>query len=274
RRDGDDVERSDRQRDRREVLLGIERQLGEQRWVHHVGAERDEQRVAVRRRAGGLRRADIAGRAGDVLDIKLFAEMLGELLRGEPRENVGRAAGLERHDDAHRPRRPRLRRGVTRECRECGGTCQQLENLSARSIHGASLTRGATGRYGMGKAQNRGDSVATPAKNLVITSGSPRGPLPSWPVQFLRYISHVFLDRNLRGVVRIFPALLSKGRALETILRTERGVASRGSGSPPLATGGRHLALRHYPPRAGGSVADPDASPVREPRAPGPKSPR
>src|SRR5262249_52965321 len=80
--------------------------------------------------------------------------------------------------------------------------------------------------------------------------------------------------RNLRSVVRIFPALLSKGRALETILRTERGVASRGSGSQPPATGARHLAPRHYAPRARRPLAHPDASPGREPRAPGPKSPR
>src|SRR5262245_27726299 len=272
--DDNDVERSNRQRDRREVLLGIERQLGEQRRVHDVGAERNEQRVAVRRRASGLRRADIAGRAGDVLHIKLLAEMLGELLRSKTREYVGRAAGLERHDDAHRPRRPRLRRCVARERRQRGGARQQLENLSARRIHGASLTRGANGRYGMGKHRTAGDFPWLPSKNPVIPSSSPRGPLPFPAGSIFRYILHFYLDCNLRSVVRIFPALLSKGRALETILRTERGVASRGSGSQPLATGARHLALGHYAPSARSQLAHPDASPAREPRAPGPNTPR
>ena len=140
--DDNDVERSDRQRDRSEVSVGIEREFGEQRRVDDEGAKRNEQRVAVGRCAGRLRRADIAGRAGDVLDIELLAEMLGEFLRSKARENVGRAAGLKRHDDAHWPRRPGLRPRAARERRERGGARQQLENLSTRMAHRASLARG------------------------------------------------------------------------------------------------------------------------------------
>jgi hypothetical protein len=107
--DGHKIGRGDRERHRREILVGIERQLGKQRGIHDVGAERDQQRIAVGRRPRRLGGADIAGRAGDVLDIELLAEMLGELLRGKARENVGRTAGLERDDDADRPARASLR---------------------------------------------------------------------------------------------------------------------------------------------------------------------
>jgi hypothetical protein len=49
----------------------------------------------------GLAGADVAGGAGDVLDIKPLAEMLAELLRHEPRKRVGNAAGRKRNDHPH-----------------------------------------------------------------------------------------------------------------------------------------------------------------------------
>jgi len=49
--------------------------------------------------------AVVAAAAGNILHIELLSELLGELLRRDPSENVGRTAGNERHDDAHRPRR-------------------------------------------------------------------------------------------------------------------------------------------------------------------------
>src|SRR5260221_12885412 len=71
------------------------------------------------------------------------------------------------------------------------------------------------------------------------------------------------------------PALLGKGRALETILRTEQGVASCGSGSHPLPRGGRKAASRALRPgREELAGTDPDASPVREARHRSPKPPR
>src|SRR6516162_9930898 len=54
------------------------------------------------KRARGLAHAEIAAGAGDVLDVKLFAELLRQFLRNQPSDDVGDASGRERHDDLHR----------------------------------------------------------------------------------------------------------------------------------------------------------------------------
>jgi hypothetical protein len=82
-----------------------------------VRTEGEQQRVTVGGRARRLSGADVAARARDVLDIELPAEMLAKFLRGEPCEDVGRAAGRERHDDAHRARGIGLRAHDAREGR-------------------------------------------------------------------------------------------------------------------------------------------------------------
>jgi hypothetical protein len=143
----DKVGRRDRQRHRREILVGIERQLGKQRGVDDVGAKRNQQRVAVGRRPRRLRGAHVAGRAGDVLNIELLAEMVGELLRGKARENVGRAAGLERDDDAHRAARPRLGARAGGPGRERGRTRQETQTSPALHVHWESLARAAVAGY-------------------------------------------------------------------------------------------------------------------------------
>src|SRR5262249_34841192 len=97
-----------------------------------------------------LRGPDVAGRAGDVLDIELLAEMLGELLRGKARENVGRAAGLERDDDAHRPARPSLGARAGGPGRERGRTREETQKSPALRFHCESLARGAVAGYGVG----------------------------------------------------------------------------------------------------------------------------
>src|SRR5213076_1441845 len=62
-------------------------------------------------------------------------------------------------------------------------------------------------------------------------------------------------------------AVLVKGRVLETILNTEQGVASCGSGSQPLPREVRDPARRALRPgREELAVTDPDAIPVREAR--------
>ena len=61
--------------------------------------------MPVGRRPCGLRGADVAAAAADVLHVELLPELLGELLRRDPSEYVGRTARSERHDDAHRPHR-------------------------------------------------------------------------------------------------------------------------------------------------------------------------
>jgi hypothetical protein len=62
-----------------------------------------QDRVAVGRRLRRTAAAGIAAGAADILDIELLASLLGQLLRHQTREHVGRAARRERHDHAHRP---------------------------------------------------------------------------------------------------------------------------------------------------------------------------
>src|SRR5262249_18507345 len=132
-----DVGRGDRQRDRGEVLVGVELQFGKKRRVHDVGAECNEEGVAVRCRTRRLGGTDIAGRACEVLDIELLAEMLGELLRGEPRENVGRAARREWNDHADRPRRIGLRSCNPGCGRQYDSARGQMEKLPTGKLHWA-----------------------------------------------------------------------------------------------------------------------------------------
>src|SRR5947208_9227314 len=70
-------------------------------------------------------------------------------------------------------------------------------------------------------------------------------------------------------------AVLVKGRVLETILNTEQGVASCGSGSQPLSREVRDPARRALRPgREELAVTDPEAILVREARDRSPKPPR
>jgi len=81
---------------------------------------------------------------------------------------------------------------------------------------------------------------------------------------------HFLVDFYLEIVVERSSLAHLKGRALETILRTERGVASRGGGSqpPPREAGNRPPG--HYDPGARSSLA----AQVRGARSRRPKSPR
>jgi hypothetical protein len=101
-----------------EILVGVERDLLEHRRVDDEIVDGDQDRIAVGRHPCRLRRADIARRAGDVLNQEIAAEVFGQPLGDEAGREVGRAAGRERHDDAHRPRRIGLR-----PCRGCRGGC-------------------------------------------------------------------------------------------------------------------------------------------------------
>jgi hypothetical protein len=71
-------------------------------------------------------------------------------LRGKARENVGRAAGLERDDDAHRPARPSLRPCAGGPGRERGRTRQETQTSPARRVHRQRLARHAIARYRVG----------------------------------------------------------------------------------------------------------------------------
>src|SRR5262249_1599281 len=57
------------------------------------------------RRTGRGHRPGVAAGAREIFHIDLLAPALGQLLRHEARDHVGRTAGRERHDDAHRAAR-------------------------------------------------------------------------------------------------------------------------------------------------------------------------
>src|SRR5262249_15476164 len=97
------------QRHRLEVALDVVGELGIEEAVEDIGAERaEEQRVAVVRRLRHIAGADAAARTGAVLHHERNAE--AHVVLQDARQQVGRAAGRERHHDGHRPLRPVLRR--------------------------------------------------------------------------------------------------------------------------------------------------------------------
>ena len=59
----------------------------------------NRKRVAVRRRARDDRGADIARRAGAIFDHDRLAERLLQMAADDARQDVGRAARRERHDE-------------------------------------------------------------------------------------------------------------------------------------------------------------------------------
>jgi hypothetical protein len=79
--------------------------------------------------------SDIAARAGDVLDIDLLAELLGQLLRHEPREGVGHPAGRKCNDRPHRPCRIGLRFRDPRHSRQRGSACREMQELATGKFH-------------------------------------------------------------------------------------------------------------------------------------------
>ena len=107
--------RGDRERDRVEVPLRIIGDFVVQAGIDDVGGSVGDQRgVTVRRRLRRPAHADIAAGARYVLDVVLFAKMLGQLLRDQPGDHVGLAAGRIGHDQTHRPGRIGLRRRRSR----------------------------------------------------------------------------------------------------------------------------------------------------------------
>ena len=108
-----------------------------ERGVDRVGGADQQKGIAVRRRIHHAFGGDIAAGARPVVDDNLLTEPLGEPLRHHPRRNVGGTAGRKSNDQAHRPRRIGLRRCDPRERREDGGTCCQMQKLSARTFHRA-----------------------------------------------------------------------------------------------------------------------------------------
>ena len=79
-------------RDRRDVVHEVERQIGKHRLIDGVLRIDQEQRVAIGRRMHGRFGRDIAGGAGPDIDDELLAEMVAQILADEARVDVGRTA--------------------------------------------------------------------------------------------------------------------------------------------------------------------------------------
>ena len=101
----------DQLRDRRDVLLRVVGQLGEQQRVDgERPADADADDRAVGLGLGDRVGAEIAAGARLVLHHESAARIfLAELIGDQPRHRVGRRAGAERHIDVHGLGRPALR---------------------------------------------------------------------------------------------------------------------------------------------------------------------
>src|SRR6516225_2734545 len=79
--------------------------------------------------------ADIAGRAGPVLNDKLLSQMIRQVVADDARDDVVGAAGRKRDDPAHRPRRIGLRRRDAGDCRQRGSARGQMQKCTAWKFH-------------------------------------------------------------------------------------------------------------------------------------------
>src|SRR5262249_6007325 len=90
--------------DRRAVANEIERKLVVERWVDGVVRTDEGDRVAVGRRVEHGLHADIATRAGPVLDDDWLPERTGQMWADEAREVVVGPPRRKRDDPVYRPR--------------------------------------------------------------------------------------------------------------------------------------------------------------------------
>ncbi len=142
-------------RDGREIPGEVVPQLRIKARGDRVGNASQQQRVAVRRGFRDLLRADVAARAGAILDDHRLARPLAELLPDEARQHVGRPAGSERHHDPDRPARVILGRACER-----GEKRNEQRRISRDGAHGAQLTVACSGnisnrRFGNHKPKRR-----------------------------------------------------------------------------------------------------------------------
>ncbi len=89
-------------RDRCEIAHQLVFALRHQRFIGGLGVRHHQQRVAVRRRFGGLDRADDAAGTGAILDHEGLAETLLQHAADLAGGDVGRATGAERDDHPDR----------------------------------------------------------------------------------------------------------------------------------------------------------------------------
>ena len=112
-------------RDRREVAVHVIGQVLVEGRCNREAGRNGQQRVAIGPGLHHQRRAERGACARLEVDDEGLAQRLGELLVVEPRLHVAAAAGSERVDDRHRPRRIGihrfLREGCACQCRQRGG---------------------------------------------------------------------------------------------------------------------------------------------------------
>ena len=107
---GEDVRHHDHVDDRHQLLGRIVRQLLQVRQDREHAVVPGQQRVAVGRRLRDRLGGRNAGRAAAILDHHGGLAVLADLGREHARDDVGDAAGRDRHDDPDRLRRKVLRR--------------------------------------------------------------------------------------------------------------------------------------------------------------------
>src|SRR6516164_6781060 len=122
-------------RDRGYIADEIEIEFLVQRDIDCIRRSRQEERIAVRRRAHDRLGGDVAAGACPVLNNELLTEPLREPLSYQTRDDVARTAGAIADDDAYRPRRIGLRPRDPRDARQCGSARGQMQKLSAGKFH-------------------------------------------------------------------------------------------------------------------------------------------
>jgi hypothetical protein len=122
----DDIRRIRYRRDRGDVAHEIETEMLIERGVEYVGQHVADDRVAVGLRLDHDLGADIAAGARPVLDDEILAELFRKPLRGEPRDDVRRAAGREGDDHLDWAGRVGVRVGDAGERRQRGGAHREM----------------------------------------------------------------------------------------------------------------------------------------------------
>src|SRR5580692_625735 len=134
------IDRHDQRRaldagDRRDIAREAEIEIGVERGIDRARGSREQQRVAVGGRMRDRGGADIGAGAAAVLDDDLLADALRQRLSDEARNDVEGAAGRNRDDQMHRPRRIGLRAGDTGQRRKRGDAGCQTQKSTAGKLH-------------------------------------------------------------------------------------------------------------------------------------------
>jgi hypothetical protein len=91
---------------RHELLVRVEGELLQHRREQQHRGGREQHGIPIARRGSDQTGADGAAGARPILDDEALPELVCEMLGAESRHHVGVAAGGQRHDHGHRPRRP------------------------------------------------------------------------------------------------------------------------------------------------------------------------